>query len=35
VEGTDLKYTEARNAIHDEAAWAARVAPMLEFLYGA
>jgi len=33
VEGIDLKYTEARNAIHDEAAWAARVVPMLEFLF--
>jgi predicted alpha/beta superfamily hydrolase len=33
VEGTDLKYTEARNAIHDEAAWATRVPPMLEFLF--
>jgi predicted alpha/beta superfamily hydrolase len=31
----DLKYTEATNAVHDEAAWAARVAPMLEFLFPA
>jgi predicted alpha/beta superfamily hydrolase len=32
---SDLKYTEAKNAIHDEASWAARVAPMLEFLFAA
>lgn len=31
----DLKYTEAKNAIHDETSWAARVAPMLEFLFPA
>jgi predicted alpha/beta superfamily hydrolase len=32
---SDLMYTEAKNAIHDEASWAARVSPMLEFLFPA
>ena len=31
---TDLAYREARNARHSELAWARRVGPMLEFLYG-
>ena len=30
--GRDLRYEEARDAEHSEAAWAARVAPMLEYL---
>ncbi|MBV8207160.1 MAG: alpha/beta hydrolase [Acidobacteria bacterium] len=34
AEGRDLRYTEAPGASHDEDAWAQRVAPMLEFLYG-
>jgi predicted alpha/beta superfamily hydrolase len=32
-EGRDLMYLEAEGAGHSEAAWAARVAPMLEFLF--
>jgi len=35
AEGTDLRYVEDPGAVHDEAAWAARVAPMLEFLFPA
>jgi predicted alpha/beta superfamily hydrolase len=31
--GHELNYLEAEGAGHDEAAWAARVAPMLKFLY--
>jgi len=31
--GTDLKYVEAQDAQHNERAWAARVGPMLEFLF--
>jgi predicted alpha/beta superfamily hydrolase len=31
--GTDLAYMEAEGAGHDERAWAARVAPMLRFLF--
>ena len=31
--GGELYYHEAEGAGHDEAAWAARVAPMLKFLY--
>jgi enterochelin esterase-like enzyme len=31
--GTDLAYMEADGAGHDERAWAARVAPMLRFLF--
>lgn len=31
--GADLKYLEAPEAEHNEAAWAARVGPMLEFLF--
>jgi predicted alpha/beta superfamily hydrolase len=30
----DLKYLEAEGAEHNERAWAERVAPMLEFLFG-
>jgi len=33
TENADLRYLEAVGAIHDEAAWAARVGPMLEFLF--
>jgi predicted alpha/beta superfamily hydrolase len=33
TENADLHYTEAEGAVHDEAAWAARVGPMLEFLF--
>ena len=33
--GDELHYYEADGAAHDEAAWAARVAPMLKFLYPA
>jgi predicted alpha/beta superfamily hydrolase len=33
-EGVDLHYLEAADASHSETAWAARVAPMLEFLFG-
>ncbi len=33
AESVDLRYVEAEGAIHDEAAWAARVGPMLEFLF--
>ncbi|MDT4897283.1 MAG: hypothetical protein QOH25_2360 [Acidobacteriota bacterium] len=32
-EGADLKYYEAEGAEHNERAWAARVDPMLRFLY--
>lgn len=32
--GSDLAYTEAHGARHDELAWAARVPGMLKFLYG-
>ena len=31
--GKDLKYQEAQGAEHNERAWAARVGPMLEFLF--
>ncbi len=34
-EGMDLRYMEASGAVHDEAAWGARVQPMLEFLFPA
>ena len=30
----DLKYTEVEGAEHNEEAWAARVEPMLKFLFG-
>jgi predicted alpha/beta superfamily hydrolase len=33
VEGQDLAYMEVPDAEHNEAAWAARVAPMLKFLF--
>ncbi len=33
VEGQDLRYFEAPDAEHTESAWAARVAPMLKFLF--
>jgi predicted alpha/beta superfamily hydrolase len=33
TEGSDLSYTEAVGAHHDEAAWAERSAAMLEFLF--
>lgn len=33
--GKDLSYTEAEGAVHDEAAWAQRVEPILRFLYPA
>ena len=33
TENADLHYLEAEGAVHDEAAWAARVGPMLEFLF--
>jgi predicted alpha/beta superfamily hydrolase len=33
TEHADLHYLEAKDAPHDEAAWAARVGPMLEFLF--
>jgi len=33
VEGRDLSYMEAPDATHSESAWAARVAPMLKFLF--
>ena len=29
----DLHYLEAEDAVHDEAAWASRSKPMLEFLF--
>lgn len=32
-EGMDLNYMEAVGGVHDEAAWAARVRPMLKFLF--
>jgi predicted alpha/beta superfamily hydrolase len=32
-EGSDLKYFEAEGAEHNERAWAARVEPMLKFLF--
>jgi predicted alpha/beta superfamily hydrolase len=32
-EGSDLSYAEAEGAKHNEAAWAARVEPMLKFLF--
>jgi enterochelin esterase-like enzyme len=35
VEGEDLKYMRVEGGTHDEAAWAQRVAPFLEFLYPA
>jgi predicted alpha/beta superfamily hydrolase len=31
--GQDLKYVEAENAEHNERAWAARVEPILTFLF--
>jgi predicted alpha/beta superfamily hydrolase len=33
-EGTDLAYHEEEGAEHTEAAWGARVGPMLQFLFG-
>lgn len=33
-EGDDLHYSEHTGAAHSEAAWAARVGPMLEYLFG-
>jgi predicted alpha/beta superfamily hydrolase len=33
-EGDDLQYSEHASATHNEAAWAARVGPMLEYLWG-
>jgi len=33
VEGHDLRYLEVPDAEHTESAWAARVAPMLKFLF--
>jgi predicted alpha/beta superfamily hydrolase len=33
-EGDDLHYSEHKGATHSEAAWAARVGPMLQYLYG-
>jgi hypothetical protein len=33
VEGVDLHYAEFEGATHSEAAWAARVGPMLKWLY--
>jgi predicted alpha/beta superfamily hydrolase len=33
VEGQDLSYFEAQDAEHSETDWAARVGPMLKFLY--
>jgi hypothetical protein len=35
VEGRDLAYLEIPDAEHTESAWAARVAPMLKFLFPA
>jgi len=35
VEGRDLRYLEVPEAGHNEIAWAARVAPMLKFLFPA
>jgi predicted alpha/beta superfamily hydrolase len=35
VEGRDLAYLEVPDAQHTESAWAARVAPMLKFLFPA
>lgn len=35
IDGNDLKYFEARDAAHEETAWAERVGPMLEFLFPA
>lgn len=35
VPGRELAYLEAAGATHHEAAWARRVAPMLEFLFPA
>lgn len=35
IENNDLMYTEAKDAGHDEGAWAARSRPMLEFLFPA
>jgi predicted alpha/beta superfamily hydrolase len=35
VEGRDLRYLEVPDAGHNETAWAARVAPMLKFLFPA
>ncbi len=34
-EGEDLRYVRVPGGTHDEAAWAARVGPMLEFLFPA
>jgi len=31
--GKDLDYFEAEGAVHNEAAWAARVEPILTFLF--
>lgn len=33
IENADLHYLEAPGAVHDEAAWAERAGPMLEFLF--
>lgn len=33
IEGRDLRYLEVPDAGHNETAWAARVAPMLKFLF--
>jgi predicted alpha/beta superfamily hydrolase len=33
TDNADLRYVEAQGGVHDEAAWAARVGPMLEFLF--
>ena len=35
LDGHDLAYTEAQDADHSEGAWAARVGPMLKFLFPA
>jgi hypothetical protein len=33
-EGADLHYAEHQDATHSEAAWALRVGPMLQYLFG-
>jgi len=35
ADGDDLRYVEARGAPHSEAAWAARIGPILEYLFPA
>jgi len=35
IEGADLHYEEVAGAVHNEAAWAARVGPVLSFLFPA